>query len=80
MSLASDKLATIREQVQYHLDHTEQTKLTAEQEQALKEEIKEMLLRENAVIVAHYYTSAVQGRPSHSTGFRHPSRHATSET
>ncbi len=57
MSLASDKLETIREQVQYHLDHAEQTKLTSLQKTSLKQQIKEMLVRENAVIVAHYYTS-----------------------
>lgn len=57
MSLASDKLETIREQVQHHLDHAEQKKLTPQQERTLKDEIKSMLERENAVIVAHYYTS-----------------------
>jgi quinolinate synthase len=57
MSLASDKLDTIRKQVQYHLDHAEQKKLSPEQERALKDQIKTMLRRENAVIVAHYYTS-----------------------
>ena len=61
MSLATDKLETIREQVQYHLDHAEQKKLTPPQERALKDQIKARLERENAVIVAHYYTSpAVQ--------------------
>lgn len=57
MSLASDKLETIREQVQRHLDHAEHTKLSPEQERVLKDEIKGLLKRENAVIVAHYYTS-----------------------
>lgn len=57
MSLASDKLETIRTQVQYHLDHAEQKKLNPEQERLLKDQIKEALVRENAVIVAHYYTS-----------------------
>ena len=57
MSLASDKLETIRQQVQYHLDHAEQKKLSPEQERSLKEQIKARLERENAVIVAHYYTS-----------------------
>ena len=57
MSLASDKLSTIRAQVQYHLDHAEQKKLGPEQERLLKDQIKAMLRRENAVIVAHYYTS-----------------------
>tara|TARA_R110002124_G_scaffold76782_2_gene205774 strand:- start:6033 stop:7106 length:1074 start_codon:yes stop_codon:yes gene_type:complete len=57
MSLASDKLETIRKQVQYHLDHAEQKKLSPPQERALKDQIKATLVRENAVIVAHYYTS-----------------------
>jgi quinolinate synthase len=57
MSLASDKLETIRQQVQYHLDHAERQKLGPEQERALKDQIKARLKQENAVIVAHYYTS-----------------------
>lgn len=57
MSLASDKLETIRKQVQYHLDHAERKKLSPEQERSLKDQIKTLLQRENAVIVAHYYTS-----------------------
>lgn len=57
MSLATDKLEIIREQVQYHLDHAENKKLNPEQERALKDQIKERLERENAVIVAHYYTA-----------------------
>ncbi|MFT4520499.1 MAG: quinolinate synthase [Halioglobus sp.] len=61
MSLATDKLETIREQVQHHLDSAEQKQLSPEQEDALKETIKARLEQENAVIVAHYYTSpAVQ--------------------
>ena len=64
MSLAADKLEIIREQVQYHLDHAEQKKLTAEQERALKDEIANRLERENAVLVAHYYTApAIQATP-----------------
>ena len=57
MSLASDKLETIRAQVQHHLDHAEQKKLTAQQERSLKDQIKTTLERENAVLVAHYYTA-----------------------
>lgn len=57
MSLASEKLKTIRDQVQYHLDRGEQKLLTSEQEQVLKNQIKAKLQAENAVIVAHYYTS-----------------------
>ena len=43
MSLASDKLETIREQVQYHLDHAEQKKLSPERERSLKDQIKTLL-------------------------------------
>ncbi|MDG2412911.1 MAG: quinolinate synthase NadA [Halioglobus sp.] len=57
MSLASDKLETIREQVQHHLDHAEQNTLNPEQEASLKDDIRAMLHRENAALIAHYYTS-----------------------
>lgn len=57
MTLAAEKLELIRTQVQAHLDSAEQKKLSPEQERALKDEIKRLLERENAVIVAHYYTS-----------------------
>jgi quinolinate synthase len=57
MSIATDKLETIRQQVQYHLDHAEQKRLTPQQEEAVKDRIKERLVAENAVIVAHYYTA-----------------------
>ncbi len=57
MSIASDKLESIRLQVQEHLDRAEQQRLTPAQEAALKDRIKARLEAENAVIVAHYYTS-----------------------
>ncbi len=57
MSIATDKLESIRQQVQFHLDHAEQKRLSPEQEAALKERIKARLQAENAVIVAHYYTA-----------------------
>ncbi len=57
MSIAADKLEIIREQVQFHLDHAERKQLTPEQESALKEQIKQRLVQENAVLVAHYYTA-----------------------
>ena len=44
MSLASDKLETIRQQVQHHLDHPAQKVPGPEQEQALKEQIKTLLV------------------------------------
>ncbi len=57
MSIATDKLESIRQQVQYHLDHAEQKRLSPDREAALKAQIRERLVAENAVIVAHYYTA-----------------------
>jgi quinolinate synthase len=57
MSIATDKLETIRQQVQYHLDNAERNKLSPAQEQALVARIKDRLIAENAVMVAHYYTA-----------------------
>ena len=57
MSLASDKLEIIRQQVQYHLDNEAQKQLSPAQEEELREQVKARLIKENAVIVAHYYTS-----------------------
>ncbi|MFT4825631.1 MAG: quinolinate synthase [Halioglobus sp.] len=57
MSLASDKLETIRQQVQIHLDQAEQKRLSPDQERDLVEQIKARLIRENAVLIAHYYTA-----------------------
>jgi quinolinate synthase len=57
MSIATDKLEIIRQQVQYHLDHEAQKRLSPAQEQELREQIKATLVRENAVVVAHYYTA-----------------------
>src|SRR5210317_619933 len=61
MSIATDKLETIRQQVQYHLDHAERNQLSEHRERALKQQIRDRLEQENAVLVAHYYTQdAVQ--------------------
>ena len=57
MSIATDKLETIRQQVQYHLDHAEQKKLSPAQEAELAEQIQQRLVQEDAVLVAHYYTA-----------------------
>jgi quinolinate synthase len=57
MSLATDKLQRIREQVDYLLDHAEKHALSPERERTLKDQICERLERENAVLVAHYYTA-----------------------
>ncbi len=57
MSIAEDKLIRIREQVQQHLDRVEQDSLTPQRRSELEATIRESLERENAVIVAHYYTA-----------------------
>jgi quinolinate synthase len=57
MSLATDKLEIIRQQVQYHLDNEARKQLSPAQEEELREQVKARLIKENAVIVAHYYTS-----------------------
>ena len=57
MSIASDKLELNRQQVQYHLDHAEQKRLSPEQEQALVDQIRQRLVQEDAVLIAHYYTA-----------------------
>ena len=57
MSLASDKLETIRQQVQLHLDNAEEKQLSPDQERDLVAQIKARLVSENAVLIAHYYTA-----------------------
>ncbi|GAB5413116.1 MAG: quinolinate synthase NadA [Congregibacter sp.] len=57
MTIASDRLAAIREQVQHHLDQGEKQALSPERQRELTATIKEALQAHNAVIVAHYYTS-----------------------
>ena len=57
MTIASDRLQAIREQVQYHLDKGEPEPLTPERQRELTDRIKAQLKAHNAVIVAHYYTA-----------------------
>jgi quinolinate synthase len=57
MSIASDRLEAIRDQVQVHLDQAEAPVLSPDQERELVGRIRDQLVREDAVIVAHYYTS-----------------------
>ncbi len=57
MSLAAEKLETIRLQVQRHLDHAERKQLAPERKAQLIAHIKQKLQDEKAVIVAHYYTA-----------------------
>lgn len=57
MSIAEDKLIKIREQVQQHLNTAQSTSLSEADRALLEARIREALTRENAVIVAHYYTA-----------------------
>ncbi len=57
MSIASDKLEAIREQVQHHLDSAERRQLDPVLQERQKEQIRARLEQENAVLVAHYYTA-----------------------
>ena len=68
MTIATDKLESIRQQVQLHLDHAEQKQLTPAEERALKDRIAGLLERENAVLVAHYYTAAAIQSLAEETG------------
>lgn len=57
MSIAEDKLIRIREQVQKHLDHGVRAAPGPAEQAQLVARIQDALKRENAVIVAHYYTA-----------------------
>jgi quinolinate synthase len=57
MTIASDRLRAIREQVQHHLDKAQHETLPPERKEALLKQIRERLQAENAVLVAHYYTA-----------------------
>ncbi len=57
MTIASDRLAQIREQVQRHLDAEQPPELAPDEKARLVDRIKTQLDAHNAVIVAHYYTA-----------------------
>ncbi|EED30987.1 quinolinate synthetase complex, A subunit [gamma proteobacterium NOR5-3] len=57
MTIASDRLQAIREQVQHHLDKDAAAQLSPERQRELVHRIKDQLAAHNAVIVAHYYTA-----------------------
>lgn len=57
MTIASDRLQAIREQVQHHLDQAEPEPLSPERKLELEKRIRDQLKAHNAVIVAHYYTA-----------------------
>ena len=64
MSKTSDSIL-----VQEHFAHGhEALELSAEEREAYKDKIKALLKRENAVLVAHYYTSAVLQELAEETG------------
>ena len=61
MSIASKHLLEIRELVKDHLAHQDDRQLSEDREQTLMQQIRDRLVQENAVLVAHYYTQdAVQ--------------------
>ena len=57
MSIASDRLQAIREQVQHHLDQGACEALSPRREAELVAFIKDRLRAHDAVLVAHYYTA-----------------------
>ena len=57
MTIASDHLQAIREQVQALLDNASTDALSPERERELTSAIKDQLVAQDAVLVAHYYTS-----------------------
>jgi quinolinate synthase len=70
MSLASDNLERIRQQVSDHLDKAEQVQRNEQQTQALMDSIAKKLKQEDAVLVAHYYTAPeVQALAEQTGGF-----------
>ncbi len=56
MSIASERLVEIRNQVQRHLDGNQSPKYNQTQKRSLVSRIKRQLKQEDAVLVAHYYT------------------------
>lgn len=57
MTIAQSQLIKIREQVQEHLNRNQRSETSPERKADLEVAIKDLLLRENAVLVAHYYTA-----------------------
>ena len=56
MTIAAEHLKDIRQLIRDHLTYHAEKPLPAEREGLLKARVKESLERENAVLVAHYYT------------------------
>ena len=57
MTIAEAKLIKIREQVQEHLSLSVRAEMSSQRRAELESDIRERLVRENVVIVAHYYTA-----------------------
>ena len=68
MSIAHEHLLEIREMVKDHLAHHEERRLTPQREEELKQQFRERLARENAAMVAHYYTADVVQDLAEETG------------
>ena len=68
MSIASEHLLEIRELVKDHLAHHEEHVLSPEREEELKARFRERLRREDAALVAHYYTADVVQDLAEETG------------
>ena len=68
MSIAQTKLLEIRTQVQDHLRRTHEQRIDASQQARLEAQISAQLKRENAVLVAHYYTAPAIQALAEATG------------
>ena len=68
MSIASEHLLEIREMVKDHLAQLDKQELSPERKEALKAQFRERLVKEDAALVAHYYTADVVQDLAEETG------------
>ena len=68
MSIAQTKLLEIRTQVQDHLRRAHEQRIDADEQTRLETQIRAQLERENAVLVAHYYTAPAIQSLAEATG------------
>ena len=68
MSIASEHLLEIREMVKDHLAKHEENELTPAQQEVLKAQFRARLEKEDAALVAHYYTADVVQDLAEETG------------
>ena len=68
MSIASEHLLQIREMVKDHLAQQDDNELSAERKEELKQQVRERLEKEDAALVAHYYTADVVQDLAEETG------------